>query len=226
MKIHEYQAKAILARHGVAVPRGRAVTTLAEVKRAAAELGGKVVVKAQIHAGGRGKGRLIGKPGQTAAMYAKLQADPSATEGAVRGPRSGGVRLAESSEKAVAEARKILGKYLVTHQTGPEGKKVQRLLIEEQSEIADEYYAAVLIDSTLGAPVLIVSPRRRPGDRGGGGPHPQGDRACARRPGPGLPTLQGPGARQAPQVAPPRHPPSRRALRRASTAPSSTATPP
>ena len=157
MKIHEYQAKAILARHGVAVPRGRGVTTLAEVKRAAAELGGKVVVKAQIHAGGRGKGRLVGKPGQTAAMYAKLQADPSATEGAVRGPRSGGVRLAESSAKAVAEARKILGKYLVTHQTGPEGKKVQRLLIEEQSEIADEYYAAVLIDSTLGAPVLIVS---------------------------------------------------------------------
>ena len=157
MKIHEYQAKEILASHGVPVPRGVAVTTPREAKRAASELGGKVVVKAQIHAGGRGKGRLVASQAKTAAMYQKLEANPKATEGAVRGSRVGGVRLVDSADRAQAEAKKILGKYLVTHQTGPEGKKVQRLLIEEQFAIADEYYAAVLVDSTLGTPVLIVS---------------------------------------------------------------------
>ena len=157
MKIHEYQAKEILASHGVPVPRGVAVTTPREAKRAASELGGKVVVKAQIHAGGRGKGRLVASQAKTAAMYQKLEANPKTTEGAVRGSRVGGVRLVDSADRAQAEAKKILGKYLVTHQTGPEGKKVQRLLIEEQFAIADEYYAAVLVDSTLGTPVLIVS---------------------------------------------------------------------
>ena len=157
MKIHEYQAKAILAANGVPVPRGVAVTTVEEAGAAAADLGGKVVVKAQIHAGGRGKGRLIATQGRTAAMYKRLEADPASTEGAVKGRRVGGVRLADSAAQAQAEAAKMLGKFLVTHQTGPEGKQVQRLLIEEQSAIADEYYAAVLIDSALGTPVLIVS---------------------------------------------------------------------
>ena len=157
MKIHEYQAKAILAANGVPVPRGTAVTTVEEAGAAAADLGGKVVVKAQIHAGGRGKGRLVASQSRTAAMYQRLEADPASTEGAVKGRRVGGVRLADSAAQAQAEAAKILGKFLVTHQTGPEGKQVQRLLIEEQSAIAGEYYAAVLIDSALGAPVMIVS---------------------------------------------------------------------
>ena len=157
MKIHEYQAKAILAANGVPVPRGAAVTTVDDAGAAAADLGGKVVVKAQIHAGGRGKGRLVTTQGRTAAMYQRLEADPASTEGAVKGRRVGGVRLAASAEQAQTEAAKMLGKFLVTHQTGPEGKQVQRLLIEEQSAIAAEYYAAVLIDSALGAPVLIVS---------------------------------------------------------------------
>ena len=157
MKIHEYQAKAILAANGVPVPRGTAVTTVEDAAAAAADLGGKVVVKAQIHAGGRGKGRLVASQARTAAMYKRLEADPASTEGAVKGRRVGGVRLAASAAQAQAEAAKMLGKFLVTHQTGPEGKQVQRLLIEEQSAIADEYYAAVLIDSALGTPVLIVS---------------------------------------------------------------------
>ena len=157
MKIHEYQAKEILAAHGVPVPRGTAITTAREAKRAAAELGGKVVVKAQIHAGGRGKGRLVASAAKTAAMYHRLESSPAETEGAVKGSRVGGVRLVNSADRAQVEAKKILGKYLVTHQTGPEGKKVQRLLIEEQFAIADEYYAAVLVDSTLGTPVMIVS---------------------------------------------------------------------
>ena len=157
MKIHEYQAKEILATHGVPVPSGIAVTTVRAAKRAAADLGGKAVVKAQIHAGGRGKGRLVATQARTASMYRKLESDPKSTEGAVKGGRVGGVRLAGSADRAQAEAKKILGNFLVTHQTGPEGKKVQRLLIEEQFSIADEYYAAVLVDSTLGTPVLIVS---------------------------------------------------------------------
>ena len=157
MKIHEHQAKALLARHGVPVPRGEAVTSLADVKRIAKELGGKVVVKAQIHAGGRGKGRLVATAARTAAMYGRLESSPKRTEGAVRGARVGGIRLAGTPDRALAEARKILGKYLVTHQTGPEGRRVQRLLIEEQFTISDEFYAAVVIDNALGTPVLIVS---------------------------------------------------------------------
>ncbi len=157
MKIHEYQAKAILAGQGVPVPRGEAVSTARAARRAAKELGGKVVVKAQIHAGGRGKGRLVGSQAKTAAMFRKLESSPGQTEGSVRGARAGGVRLAGSPQRAESEAKKILGKFLVTHQTGAEGRKVQRLLIEEQFAVADEYYAAVLIDNALGAPVMIAS---------------------------------------------------------------------
>ena len=157
MKIHEYQAKAILAKHGVPVPNGQAVGSITAVRNAARDLGGKVVVKAQIHAGGRGKGRLVATQSRTASMYDRLESDPAKNEGGVKGSRVGGVRLADTTARAVTEARKILGNYLVTHQTGPDGKKVQTLLIEEQSAIVEEYYAAVLIDSALAAPVLIVS---------------------------------------------------------------------
>src|SRR5438034_2654759 len=99
MKIHEYQAKAILARHGVPVPRGEVASSAAEAGEIARRLGGSVVVvKAQIHAGGRGKG--------------------------------GGVKLAKSPEEAEQLAKQMLGMTLITHQTGPEGKKVGRVLIE------------------------------------------------------------------------------------------------
>ena len=151
MKIHEYQAKEILAQHGVPVPKGFAVTTVEQAQQAAEDLGSKVVVKAQIHAGGRGKGRLVAKPSQTAGMYAKLESDPAANEGHVKGSPVGGVRLVNTPLQAATEAN------LVSHQTGPQGRQVDRLLVEEQSAVKDEYYASVLIDNALGTPVMIAS---------------------------------------------------------------------
>src|SRR5512133_811506 len=108
MKIHEYQAKAILAQYHVPVPRGEVAFTVDEAEAVAKSLGGSVVVKAQIHAGGRGKG--------------------------------GGVKVAKDSAHAADLARQILGMTLVTHQTGPEGRVVQRLLIEETLPIERELY--------------------------------------------------------------------------------------
>src|SRR2546423_7270559 len=129
MKIHEYQAKAILAKYGVSVPRGEMVSSREEAERAAKNLlsaGAKgVVVKAQIHAGGRGKG--------------------------------GGVKLAKSAEEAAEIASKMLGMNLVTHQTGPQGKKVQRLLIEETLPIDRELYLGIVIDRDSGKPVFMAS---------------------------------------------------------------------
>ena len=125
MKIHEYQAKAILAKYGVPTPRGRVATTVEEAVEIARELGGRVVVKAQIHAGGRGKG--------------------------------GGVKLADGPEQARQAASQILGMKLVTHQTGPEGKLVRRLLVEETLPIAKELYAGVVLDRGQAKPVLMVS---------------------------------------------------------------------
>jgi len=115
MKIHEYQAKELLRAHGVPVPRGYAAFSVREAEEAAQKLGGSVwVVKAQIHAGGRGKG--------------------------------GGVKLARSMAEVTQLASQILGMQLVTHQTGPEGQKVRRLLVEEGADIRKEYYVAVLTD--------------------------------------------------------------------------------
>ena len=126
MKIHEYQAKEILRRYGVAVPRGVLITDAGDARRAAEELGGGVVVvKAQIHAGGRGKG--------------------------------GGVKLAKSPDEAAQHAREILGMQLVTHQTGPEGKEVQRVLIEEGADIAKEYYLGIVVDRARECPVIMAS---------------------------------------------------------------------
>ncbi|MGH2608687.1 MAG: ATP-grasp domain-containing protein, partial [Tepidiformaceae bacterium] len=139
MKIHEYQAKELFAKHGVAVPRGRVAASPAEARKIAEELGGKVVVKAQIHAGGRGKGRLVSQ-GETEAMFHKLTTDAAANSGQVKGDRVGGVRLANTAEEAEREASNILGKYLVSIQTGPEGKLVKHVLVEEQSAVAKEYY--------------------------------------------------------------------------------------
>ncbi|MGA1252604.1 MAG: ADP-forming succinate--CoA ligase subunit beta [Burkholderiaceae bacterium] len=115
MKIHEYQGKEILRRYGVAVPRGTACFTVDEAVAAAKSLGGAVwVVKAQIHAGGRGKG--------------------------------GGVKVAKSLDEVKAYASQILGMQLKTHQTGPDGQKVRRLLIEEGADIKKELYVAVVTD--------------------------------------------------------------------------------
>ena len=126
MKIHEYQAKSVLARYGVPVPRGEVAFSPAEAGDIARRLGGDVVVvKAQIHAGGRGKG--------------------------------GGVKLARSADEAEQLARQMLGMTLVTHQTGPEGKKVGRVLIEEGLQIERELYLSILVDRGAAAPVIIAS---------------------------------------------------------------------
>ncbi|MGD0468914.1 MAG: ADP-forming succinate--CoA ligase subunit beta [Terriglobales bacterium] len=129
MKIHEYQAKGILKKYGVAVPRGMMAATREEAEAAAKELfrssATGVVVKAQIHAGGRGKG--------------------------------GGVKIAKSVEEAVEIAGKMLGMKLVTHQTGPEGRIVHRLLIEETLPIEKELYLGILVDRGEGKPVFMAS---------------------------------------------------------------------
>ena len=125
MNIHEYQAKAILRDYGCPVSDGRAVTKAEEAKTAAGELDGPLwVVKAQIHAGGRGKGSF-------------KEADAG---------EKGGVRLTKSVEEAAEEAKKMLGRTLVTHQTGPAGKQVNRIYIEDGSDIESEFYLALLVD--------------------------------------------------------------------------------
>ncbi len=125
MKIHEYQAKAILAKYNVPVPRGEVAFTVEEAEAAAKKIGGSVVVKAQIHAGGRGKG--------------------------------GGVKVAKDAAAAVELARQILGMKLVTHQTGPEGRIVKRLLIEETLPIDRELYLGIVLDRVQGKPVFMAS---------------------------------------------------------------------
>jgi succinyl-CoA synthetase beta subunit len=125
MKIHEYQAKALLARYGVPVPRGEVVMSVKEAEAAAARIGGSVVVKAQIHAGGRGKG--------------------------------GGVKVAKNAAEAAEIARKILGMTLVTHQTGPEGRVVHRVLIEETLPIERELYLGIVLDRARGKNVFMAS---------------------------------------------------------------------
>jgi succinyl-CoA synthetase beta subunit len=125
MKIHEYQGKEVLAKHGVAVPRGIVITEAEAARAAAEELGGKVVVKAQIHAGGRGKG--------------------------------GGVKLADNPDEAVKLAGEILGMTLITKQTGPEGKLVRTVLIEEALPIDRELYLGVVLDRSEGFPVMMAS---------------------------------------------------------------------
>jgi succinyl-CoA synthetase beta subunit len=125
MKIHEYQAKSILSQYGVRIPKGEVAETAEKAYEIAEEIGPRVVVKAQIHAGGRGKG--------------------------------GGVKLANTPEEAKERAREILGMNLVTHQTGPEGKVVKRVLIEEALDIAKELYIGIVIDRAKEAPVVMAS---------------------------------------------------------------------
>ena len=125
MRIHEYQSKAILGQYKVPVPRGEVAFTVDEADAAARKIGGSVVVKAQIHAGGRGKG--------------------------------GGVKVAKDAAEAVEIARRMLGMKLVTHQTGPEGRIVQRLLIEETLPIERELYLGIVLDRVSAKPVFMAS---------------------------------------------------------------------
>jgi len=125
MKIHEYQAKQILAKFGVTVPRGELITRPEEARSVAERLSGAVVVKAQIHAGGRGKG--------------------------------GGVKLARNPAEAETLAGRILGMTLITHQTGPDGRLVKRVLIEEGLDIARELYLGIVVDRASGQPVFMAS---------------------------------------------------------------------
>jgi succinyl-CoA synthetase beta subunit len=127
VKIHEYQGKAVLAQYGVPVPRGKVAYTVAEAVEAGKELGFPVVVKAQIHAGGRGKG--------------------------------GGVKLARSADECEEVAKAMLGMTLRTHQTGPEGRVVRRLLVEQGMDLegSKEMYLAILVDRATGRPVFMGS---------------------------------------------------------------------
>src|SRR5437588_334600 len=126
MNIHEYQAKAVLAKFGVPVPRGFPAMSVAEAKKAAQDLGGPVwVVKAQIHAGGRGK--------------------------------AGGVKVVRSVEDVRNEAKRLIGATLVTHQTGPHGKVVNRIYVEEGSAIDREFYLSALIDRVTSRVAFVVS---------------------------------------------------------------------
>ncbi|PWK12727.1 ADP-forming succinate--CoA ligase subunit beta [Tumebacillus permanentifrigoris] len=125
MNIHEYQGKAVLKKYGVAVPNGRVAFTVDEAVAIAEELGGRGVVKAQIHAGGRGK--------------------------------AGGVKVAKTLDEVRTYAEQILGMTLVTHQTGPEGKVVKRLLIEELTDIKKEYYIGLVVDRETQRVVMMAS---------------------------------------------------------------------
>jgi len=125
MKVHEYQAKELLARYSVPVPRGRVTDSAAEAAAIARELGVPVAIKAQIHAGGRGKG--------------------------------GGIKLAATPEEAREAAGQIIGMRLVTHQTGPEGRLVKRVLVEEQLQVERELYLGVVIDNSIGLPLVMAS---------------------------------------------------------------------
>ncbi|MEX0682857.1 MAG: ADP-forming succinate--CoA ligase subunit beta [Dehalococcoidia bacterium] len=125
MKVHEYQAKELLARYGVPVPKGRVATTADEAAAIAKDLGVPVVVKAQIQAGGRGKG--------------------------------GGIKLAKDADEAREAAGQIIGMQLVTHQTGPGGQLVKRVLVEEQIEIDRELYLGIVIDNSIGLPLVMAS---------------------------------------------------------------------
>jgi succinyl-CoA synthetase beta subunit len=125
MNIHEYQAKAVLSKYGVAVPKGKVADTPQEAEDIAKEFGTAVVVKAQIHAGGRGKG--------------------------------GGVKFAKTHDEAREFAKQIIGMNLVTHQTGPQGKKVKRVLVEQAGKIKRELYLGMVIDRAVSRVVMMAS---------------------------------------------------------------------
>ena len=125
LKIHEYQAKALMAQYGIPVPRGRVASTPAEAREIAAEIGCQVVIKAQVYAGGRGK--------------------------------AGGIKTANNPEEAEKAASQLIGTKLVTHQTGPEGAPVSKVLVEEASDVTRELYLSILVDGASHLPMMISS---------------------------------------------------------------------
>jgi len=125
VKIHEYQAKELLGQYGISVPRGRVASTPAEARDIAAEIGRKVVIKAQVYAGGRGK--------------------------------AGGIKIVDSPEESEKAASQLIGTRMVTHQTGPEGVPVSKVLVEEASDTARELYLSILVDGTSRLPVMMSS---------------------------------------------------------------------
>jgi succinyl-CoA synthetase beta subunit len=125
LKVHEYQAKALLAQYGIPVPRGKVASTPTEAREIAAEIGDKVVIKAQVYAGGRGK--------------------------------AGGIKIVNSPKEAEKAASQLIGTRFVTHQTGPEGVLVGKVLVEEASDVARELYLSILVDGTSRLPVMMAS---------------------------------------------------------------------
>ena len=125
MKIHEYQAKALLAQYGIPVPKGDIAFTPAEAQQIATEIGGRAVVKAQVYAGGRG--------------------------------RAGGIKIVNNSAEASKAASQLIGARLVTHQTGPEGVPVSKILVEEASDVARELYLSILVDGMRRLPLMMAS---------------------------------------------------------------------
>lgn len=132
MNIHEYQAKELFEKFGVATPRGKVAETAAEAKAAAVEIGSNIVVKAQVHAGGRGKGTF-------------------------KNGFQGGVHLVQTPDEAAEIATQMMGQVLVTHQTGEEGKLVSKVMIADAVDIEKEYYLAILMDRESRSPVIVAS---------------------------------------------------------------------
>ena len=125
LKIHEYQAKALLAQHGIPVPQGKVASTPIEARDIAAEIGSKVVIKAQVYAGGRGK--------------------------------AGGIKIVDTPEEAEMAASQLIGTRLATHQTGPEGVPISKVLVEEASDVERELYLSILVDGASRLPVMMAS---------------------------------------------------------------------
>ncbi len=132
MNIHEYQAKELFEKFGVATPKGQVAESPEEAKAAAADLGSQIVVKAQVHAGGRGKGTF-------------------------KNGFQGGVHLVNSADEAADVAGKMIGETLVTHQTGEEGKQVNKVMVADAVDIEKEYYLAILMDRESRSPVIVAS---------------------------------------------------------------------
>jgi succinyl-CoA synthetase beta subunit len=132
MNIHEYQAKELFEKFGVPTPKGRVADTAEQAKAAAAEIGSNIVVKAQVHAGGRGKGTF-------------------------KNGFKGGVHVVQTPDEAADIASKMLGQVLVTHQTGEEGKLVGKVMVADAVEITKEYYLAILMDRESKSPVIVAS---------------------------------------------------------------------
>ncbi len=153
MKVHEYQAKELLKGAGVAVPAGVVVTEASEAARAYEELGGGlIVVKAQVHAGGRGKGVAVGPDFDRAEALAIASGQKPRPEGMAKG-----VQLVKSAKAAVDAAASLLGKTLVTYQTGPEGQLISKVLVTVGHNIARELYLGLAVDRGLQCPVLMAS---------------------------------------------------------------------